>query len=110
MVTEPLFTVPLSSKQETVTLTFEGKPLTVPSGISVAAALLLGGVQDFRSSVVGQVPRAPYCMMGVCFECLVEIDGVPARQCCMIPVRNGMEVLRQIGAVDIDGVRSEDRS
>jgi len=103
MTTEPLFSIPRSLESETVTITFEGKPLMVPAGISVAAALLAGGAHDFRSSVVGHVPRAPYCMMGVCFECLVEIDGVPARQSCLIPVKDGMQVRRQIGAANLNG-------
>ena len=37
-------------------------------------------------------PRGPFCMMGVCFDCLVEIDGVPNVQGCMTPVREGMQV------------------
>jgi predicted molibdopterin-dependent oxidoreductase YjgC len=104
MTTEPLFSIPESSELETVTVTFDGKAMTVPAGISVAAALLVGGVHDFRSSVVGAAPRAPYCMMGVCFECLVEIDGVPARQSCIVPVQDGMQVRRQIGAPAFDDV------
>jgi predicted molibdopterin-dependent oxidoreductase YjgC len=104
MSTEPLFSIPRSSELETVTITFEGKPLTVPAGVSVAAALLVGGVRDFRSSVVGQAPRAPYCMMGVCFECLVEIDGVPARQSCIVSAQDGMQVRRQIGAAGVGDV------
>lgn len=101
MPTEPLFTISAQSESETVTITFEDQVITVPADISVAAALLVGGVHDFRSSVVGHVPRAPYCMMGVCFECLVEIDGVPARQSCLIQVQDGMRVRRQIGAVEL---------
>ena len=104
MPTEPLFSIPRLSELETVTITFDGKAMTVPAGISVAAALLVGGVQDFRSSVVTQAPRAPYCMMGVCFECLVEIDGVPARQSCTVTVQDGMQVRRQIGAASLDDV------
>ncbi|MBA1159271.1 (2Fe-2S)-binding protein [Microvirga sp. Marseille-Q2068] len=107
MTIKPLFSIPRSLGLETVTITFEGNSFTVPAGISVAAALLAGGVRDFRSSVVGQVPRAPYCMMGVCFECLVEIDGVPARQSCLVPVRDGMQVKRQVGAVDLGDLSSE---
>ena len=102
MTTEPLFSIPRSWELEIVTITFEGEAFKVPAGISVAAALLAGGAHDFRSSAVGRVPRAPYCMMGVCFECLVEIDGVPARQSCLIQVRDGMQVMRQIGAADLD--------
>ncbi len=101
MTTKPLFIVPDESSPKTVSISFDGQQITVPDGISVAAALLVGGVRDFRSSIVGDVPRAPYCMMGVCFECLVEIDGVPARQSCLIPVYDGMKIKRQIGAPEL---------
>ena len=110
MTTEPLFSIPRSSELETVTITFEGKAMTVPAGVSVAAALLVGGVQDFRSSLVSQATRAPYCMMGVCFECLVEIDGVLARQSCIVTVQDGMQVRRQIGAASLDDVGFGDES
>ncbi|MGY8635450.1 (2Fe-2S)-binding protein [Bradyrhizobium sp. 14AA] len=103
MTIDPLFVLPRSSESEAVTITFEGRACKVPAGISVAAALLAAGVRDFRSSVVGQAPRAPYCMMGVCFECLVEIDDVPARQSCLIQVRDGMQVRRQVGAAELSG-------
>ena len=101
MATDTFFAIPEPSAAGRVTITFEGEPLSVPAGISVAAALLASGVKTFRSSVVGGGPRAPYCMMGVCFECLVEIDGTPARQSCLIPVREGMAIRRQIGAVEL---------
>jgi len=81
-----------------VTLFFEDRPISVPEGTTVAAALLLSGVAAFRTSPVTAAPRAPYCMMGVCFECLVEVDGVPARQACLTPVKAGMKVRRQSGA------------
>ena len=104
MTIEPLFSVQRPSAQGAVTITFDDRTMTVPAGINVAAALLIGGVRDFRSSVVGQKPRAPYCMMGVCFECLVEINGVPARQSCLIPVEDGMQICRQLGAVDLNEI------
>lgn len=104
MTTDALFAIPGSVDLKQVTISFEGRSFAVPAGITVAAALLVGGVRDFRASVVGQVPRAPYCMMGVCFECLVEIDGVPARQSCLIPVEEGMSVRRQVGAAHLEGL------
>ncbi|MEZ5620583.1 MAG: (2Fe-2S)-binding protein [Burkholderiaceae bacterium] len=39
-----------------------------------------------------RAPRAPMCLMGVCFDCLVEIDGRPNVQACMVEVREGMRV------------------
>ncbi len=86
---------------DTVTIHFEGQPLSVPAGVPLAAALLTGGVQVFRATPVTGAPRGPYCMMGVCFECLVNVDGVPNRQACMTTVREGMQVRRQQRARDV---------
>ena len=94
----PLFTVEPSSGSSSVTLQFEGSVINAPAGISVAAALLLNNAGPFRSTPVTSSPRAAYCMMGVCFDCLVEIDGVANRQACMVPVAEGMQVVTQSGA------------
>lgn len=80
---------------------FNDQPLAVPAGRSVAAALLAAGVSRFRATPVSGSPRAPYCMMGACFECLVEIDGVPSRQSCMVEVKDGMRIRSQEGARDL---------
>jgi len=87
-----------SAGADTVTIEFNGAPLQVPAQCSVAAALLASGVTRFRNSPVSGEPRAPYCMMGVCFECLMEIDGQPSRQSCLVTVREGMRVRTQDGA------------
>ena len=52
--------------------------------------LLAAGIDHCRTTPVSGAPRAPYCMMGVCFDCLVTIDGVGSRQGCLVPVREGM--------------------
>jgi hypothetical protein len=93
----PLFTTGFPASA-TVTVQFEGERITVPAGVSIAAALLLKGAQPFRTTPVSQSPRAPYCMMGVCFECLVEVDGKASRQACLTTVREGMIIRRQQGA------------
>ena len=84
--------------QATLRLMFEGQPLAARAGDTVAAALLAGEVGAFRTTPVSGAPRAAYCMMGVCFECLVEIDGVPNRQACLTEAVDGMQIRRQIGA------------
>ena len=94
--TKPLFRS--DEPSGSVTLRFDGHQITAPAGISIAAALLLNGVGPFRATPVKSAPRAPYCMMGVCFDCLVEVDGVPSRQACLTPIREGMIVKRQQGA------------
>jgi len=81
-----------------VRLTVDGKPVTAREGDTVATALLAAGLQAIRRSTVSGEPRAPYCQMGVCFECLVEIDGVADRQACLVAVRDGMSVVTGEGA------------
>lgn len=78
--------------------TFGGRRLLAREGDSVAAALLANGCGPFRSTPVSASPRAPWCMMGVCFDCLVEIDGIANRQACLVPVADGMRIRRQHGA------------
>jgi predicted molibdopterin-dependent oxidoreductase YjgC len=87
----------LSEAGETVSFTFDGRPLQARIGDSVAAALLASGVASFRLTPVSGSPRGPWCMMGVCFDCLVVIDGAGGRQACMTPVREGMAVETQAG-------------
>lgn len=103
MRTESLFQPVMSEVRATrsVSLTFNDQALTVPAGITVAAALLMSGINRFRATPVSESPRAPYCMMGVCFECLVDIDGVPNRQSCLIEVADGMRIHSQEGARDL---------
>ena len=62
-----------------VHIAFEGEQLAARPGDTVAAALLAGNHWQFRTTPVSGAPRGPFCMMGVCFECLVEIDGVANR-------------------------------
>lgn len=76
-----------------VDLRFAGQRLRVPLGANLAASLLAAGVDVFRHSPVSGAPRAPFCMMGACFDCLVEVNGV-VLQACMLTVSEGMEIRR----------------
>ena len=85
----------------TVRITVDGQVQDVPEGISVAAAVL-GHAHIGHTSThpVDHSPRAPYCLMGVCFECLMESDGEANVQSCLVPVREGMVVNRQTPPVE----------
>jgi len=80
-----------------VEVTIDGRTARVRAGDTVAAALLSSGILASRAADVSGAPRAPYCMMGVCFECLVTVDGVGNRQGCLVPVRPGMRIDTQRG-------------
>lgn len=108
-----MFRLRPDSQRATVAVEVEGRPAVVPEGASAAAAMLIAGVPSIRDTATGQArgllgragERAPYCMMGICFECLAEIDGVPNRQSCMVAARPGMRIRRQRGARSVAGGR-----
>jgi hypothetical protein len=81
-----------------IAFSINGRRAQAFAGDTVAAALLGAGVDHCRTTPISGAKRAPYCMMGVCFECLVTIDGVGNRQACLIAVRVGMRVETQQGA------------
>lgn len=86
----------------TLSVTIDGKPIRARPGDTVAATLLAAGLDHCRTTPVSGAPRAPYCMMGVCFECLVVIDGVGNRQSCLIRVQDGMAIETQHGKREIE--------
>lgn len=80
---------------ETILVQFNGAPLRVTKGLNVAAALLEAGITHFRNTPKTNSPRAPFCMMGVCFDCLMVINGQANSQACMTKVSEGMIIEHQ---------------
>ena len=80
----------------------DGIAVAAREGDTVSAALLASGRDVRRAPPVSGAPRLPYCMMGVCFDCLVTIDGVGNRQGCLVPVAEGMQVEIQKGKREIN--------
>lgn len=76
----------------------DGERIAARAGAPLALALLAAQVRVFRRTVVSGAPRAPLCLMGACFDCLVEVDGQANVQSCMVPVREGMRVRLLCGA------------
>lgn len=82
---------------ERITVFVNGEPVSVPPGCTAAAAMLMQVDGATRDTPVSGEGRAPYCMMGVCFECLMDINGAPNQQGCLITVTEGMRINRQQG-------------
>ncbi len=69
----------------------DGLSVQAYEGETLAAALLAAGRRTFRHTVPGGHPRGVFCGIGVCFDCLVTVDGNQIRA-CVTPVRDGMQV------------------
>jgi len=83
-----------------IAIELDGETVTVPAAVSVAAALLYLDAIPMRSTPVSGAARAPFCMMGVCFECLIEVEGVGDQRACQVQVQPGMRLRRQLRAPD----------
>jgi predicted molibdopterin-dependent oxidoreductase YjgC len=75
-----------------ITILVDGLTVTVAPGDSVSTALLCAGKVAIRRTSVSGSARGTYCGMGVCFDCLVTIDGEGNRQACLTVATEGMTV------------------
>ena len=81
---------PRTDLSHPVTFSFEGRQVTANRGDTIAAALLGSGIFEFGRAAVSGTPRAPFCMIGNCYECLVEVQGEGMVQACLTEVVDGM--------------------
>lgn len=70
----------------------DGEPHTAYPGDTAAAVLYAAGRRYWRRSRSGEA-RGLFCGMGVCFDCLVTVDGSPDVRACQAPARPGMKIV-----------------
>lgn len=80
------------------TFSFAGKEIDAEQGQSIGAALLAAGYRSLRTTRHGGAPRGLFCGIGICFDCLVTVNGQPNVRACLTEVRDGDEVRPQGGA------------
>ncbi|NRA87321.1 MAG: (2Fe-2S)-binding protein [Rhizobiales bacterium] len=91
-----------ASNLEDISFTYNGEKCTAKAGDNLATAVLAAGAIATRITTIFADERAPYCMMGSCFECLMIVNGIPNCQTCMIEVKNGMIVESGFGKRKLD--------
>jgi predicted molibdopterin-dependent oxidoreductase YjgC len=79
------------------TFRFDGRELEARDGWTVGAALLAAGVRSWRTTRNEGRPRGLFCGIGVCFDCLITVNGQPSVRACLVPVQPGDVVSTQIG-------------
>jgi predicted molibdopterin-dependent oxidoreductase YjgC len=84
--------VAASDRRETITIRVNGRAIDATPGETVMAALTAAGFKVLKKSNVRGEARGPFCGMGVCYECLVTINGVPKQRSCMTEVKDNMEI------------------
>jgi predicted molibdopterin-dependent oxidoreductase YjgC len=84
--------------QFNIEFTFDGEKIDAITGQSVAAALLAANQRALRKTRFNSNERGVFCGIGVCFDCLVVIDGITNQRACLIEVKPGMKVQTQVGS------------
>ena len=79
------------------TVTLDGREIDALPGQTVAAALWAAGVTSWRTTRGGGHPRGVFCGIGVCFDCLVTVNGRANQRACLLPVRPGDTIRTQEG-------------
>ena len=78
-----------------VEIEFEGRTYRGVLGQSIAGILLANDVLDWRTTGVRQAPRGLFCGIGICFDCVVNVDGVSDVSACQRLAHGGEHVERQ---------------
>ena len=84
--------------QSSLEFTFDDQTITAISGQSIGAALLAANQRSLRKTRFNNTDRGLFCGIGVCFDCLVVVDGVSNQRACLIEAKPGMKVQRQVGS------------
>lgn len=89
------------TKGPTVTVLIDGNAVMADIGESVASVFVRQPSVWTRTTPLSESRRAPFCMMGACYDCLATVDGVSSVQTCLTPVRDGMRIERQRGLREV---------
>jgi aerobic-type carbon monoxide dehydrogenase small subunit (CoxS/CutS family) len=76
-------------------ITIDGESVMAYPGETIATVLLCAGKRRFRATAESGEPRGLYCGMGICFDCLVTLDGRPNVRACVTLAEAGVQVERQ---------------
>jgi hypothetical protein len=79
------------------TILWDGREVPARAGESLAVTLIAAGILTFRETPATGAARGPLCLMGACFDCLVEVGGVPNVQACMTTASAGLRAAPQRG-------------
>jgi hypothetical protein len=76
---------------------FDGREVSFSAGQTVGAALIAAGVYSWRTTRRAGKPRGLFCGIGVCFDCLISVDGVSNQRACLVAAQPALIVSTQSG-------------
>lgn len=89
--------MPDRSSETTLTFTFDGAPIPARPGQTVGAALTEAGIRSWRTTRHHGKPRGLFCGIGMCFDCLLTVNGEPNQRACLVIAQDGLVCITQPG-------------
>lgn len=80
-----------ASARPAITLRVDGAAVPALAGDTLLTALRVAGLA-LRESEFGDGPRAGFCLMGVCQDCVLHVAGLGRVRACQVMAEEGMEV------------------
>jgi aerobic-type carbon monoxide dehydrogenase small subunit (CoxS/CutS family) len=77
---------------EVITFSFNGETIEGVRGQTIAAALIDRGQRVLRETRFKSAPRSIFCGIGICFDCIVTVNGITNQRSCLIEIAEGMKV------------------
>src|SRR5216110_1306218 len=88
-------------------LTFDGREVTARPGQTVGAALVEAGIRSWRMTRNHGRPRGLFCGIGICYDCLITVDGLANQRACLVPAADGMRLSSERPPVPTPGAVDE---
>lgn len=82
----------LAGRGQQITVSINGRPVAAFAGETIAAVLLAEGLRSFRRTPKASAHRGVFCGIGICYDCVVTVNGVPSVRACITPVTSGMAI------------------
>jgi predicted molibdopterin-dependent oxidoreductase YjgC len=93
---------PAGEQEFVINFTFDGQSLSARLGDTIASALYAAGIRSWRRSPQGD-ERGLLCGIGVCYDCLLSVDGVANLRACQTLLTDGMRVTTNLPTQVNDG-------
>ena len=97
----------MSSPHPLVHLTFDGRDVTAHEGQTVGAALVEAGIRSWRTTRNHGRPRGLFCGIGVCYDCLITVDGLADQRACLVHAVEGMRLSSEAAPLPTPGATDD---
>ncbi|WP_074506253.1 (2Fe-2S)-binding protein [Corynebacterium glutamicum] len=77
------------TKSKTISITFDRRKINGEQGQTIAGLLMSNGISTWRTTSKNARPRGLFCGIGICFDCIVTVNGQRDVRACQRRCQDG---------------------